>query len=192
MSSLTIQSTRPIETRYPLQHPQPRQGTTGRHQTTLESQALESQAQEFTNVSETNSDVSQQTVSDFDPAMWGSSGTAGLAKHRLSQLEPISPVSMSSPGGYGDSRWGKDDPLVPQQKPPVPAKVKYEELEPEYEEDWEPTYSNSGFSRGGYYSSPFGSGHLLEPIEEVRYSLETDSGRVSPLQFYRVRPRVQD
>ncbi|KAK5167285.1 hypothetical protein LTR16_011975, partial [Cryomyces antarcticus] len=28
------------------------------------------------------------------------------------------------------------------------------------------------------YNSPLGSGHLLEPIEEVRYSLETDSGRL--------------
>jgi hypothetical protein len=30
-----------------------------------------------------------------------------------------------------------------------------------------------------YYSTPLGSGHLLEPIEEVRYSLETDRGYVS-------------
>lgn len=157
-----------------LQHPQPRQGTTGRHQNTLESQA-----HDFDHDVGTNSDVSQRTVSDFDPAMWGSSGTAGLAKHRLSQLEPLSPVSMGSPPGYGTGRYGKEDPLVPQQKPPIPPKVKYEEPEPE-EEEWEPTYSNSGFSRGGYYSSPFGSGHLLEPIEEVRYSLETDSGHVSP------------
>lgn len=158
-----------------LQHPQPRQGSTGRHQNTLESQA-----HHFDDTSGTNSDVSQRTVSDFDPAMWGSSGTAGLAKHRLSQLEPLSPVSMNSPAGYGGSRISKDEgPLVPQQKPPVPPKVRHEEPEPEYEPEWEPQYSNSGFSRGGYYSSPFGSGHLLEPIEEVRYSLETESGHVS-------------
>ena len=158
-----------------LQHPQPRQGTTGRHQTTLETQA-----HEFDDPLGTNSDVSQRTVSDFDPAMWGSSGTAGLAKHRLSQLEPISPISMDSPAGYGGSRLGKDtDPLVPQQKPAVPPKIRHEEPEPEPGPDWEPQYSNSGFSRGGYYNSPFGSGHLLEPIEEVRYSLETDSGHVS-------------
>ncbi|KAG9591581.1 hypothetical protein KCV01_g11426, partial [Aureobasidium melanogenum] len=31
-----------------------------------------------------------------------------------------------------------------------------------------------------YYSTPLGSGHLLEPIEEVRYSLETDRGHRSP------------
>lgn len=159
-----------------LQHPQPRQGSTPRHQNTLESQA-----HQFDGDSRTGSDISQKSLSDFDPTMWGSSGTAGLAKHRLSQLEPLSPVSMSSPGGYAGNRSSRDQgPLVPQQKPPVPPKVPYEEPEPEYEQDWEPQFSNSGFSRGGYYSSPYGSGHLLEPIEEVRYSLETDSGHVSP------------
>ena len=158
-----------------LQHPQPRQGPTGRHQNTLETQA-----HQFDDVSGTNSDVSQRTVSDFDPAMWGSTGTAGLAKHRLSQLEPLSPVSMASPAAYGGSRTARDEgPLVPQQKPAVPPKVNYEEPEPESEDNWEPQYSNSGFSKGGYYNSPFGSGHLLEPIEEVRYSLETDSGHLS-------------
>ena len=160
-----------------LEHPQPRQGTTGRHQSTLETQA-----HEFDDPLGTNSDVSQRTVSDFDPAMWGSSGTAGLAKHRLSQLEPISPVSMDSPRGYVGSRAAKDEgPLVPQQKPAVPPKIRHEEPEPEPE--WEPQYSASGFSRAGYYNSPFGSGHLLEPIEEVRYSLETDSGHVSEAAF---------
>ena len=157
-----------------LQHPQPRQGPTGRHQNTLETQA-----HEYDPISAASSDVSQRTVSDFDPALWGSSGTAGLAKHRLSQLEPLSPVSMNSPPTYGGSRMGRDDgPLVPQQKSQVPPKVPYEP-EPEPEPEWEPNYSNSGFSRGNYYNSPFGSGHLLEPIEEVRYSLETDSGHVS-------------
>ncbi|TKA76667.1 hypothetical protein B0A55_02591 [Friedmanniomyces simplex] len=105
--------------------------------------------------------------------MWGSSGTAALARNRLSQAEPLSPVSMGS-----GARASRDEgPLVPQQKPAVPPKV-HEQAEPE--QDWEPQYSNSGFGKGGYYSSPYGSGHLLEPIEEVRYSLETDSGHISP------------
>lgn len=154
-----------------LQHPQPRQGPTGRHQNTLESQA-----HTFDDPAGTNSDLSQRSgVSDFDPAMWGSSGTAGLARHRFTQMEPISPVSMNSPRN-------DDGPLVPQQqqkKPPLPPKIRYDEPE---EEDWEPQFSNSGFSKGGsgnYYGSPYGSGHLLEPIEEVRYSLETDSGHRS-------------
>jgi hypothetical protein len=160
-----------------LQHPQPRQGPTGRHQNTLESQA-----HDFTHDSRTNSDLSIRTTSDFDPATWGSSGTAGIAKHRLSQLEPLSPISMSSPAAYGSNRNSRDDgPLIPQkqqqqaQPPPKPSKY----AEPDYD-DYEPQYSASGFSRGaGYYNSPWGSGHLLEPIEEVRYSLETDSGHVS-------------
>jgi hypothetical protein len=157
-----------------LQHPQPRQGETPRHQNTLESQA-----QTFDNPTGTNSDLSQRTVSDFDPAVWGSAGTAGLARHRLTQLEPISPVSIISPAVASKANTA---PFMPQQqqsqKPPaVPPKVRYDE---EDEEEPEPQFSNSGFSKGRNYSysSPYGSGHLLEPIQEVRYSLETDSGRV--------------
>ncbi|CAK3750810.1 tRNA-dihydrouridine(47) synthase [NAD(P)(+)] [Lecanosticta acicola] len=156
-----------------LQHPQPRQGTTPRHQNTLESQA-----HTFDDPAGTNSDLSQRTMSDFDPAIWGSSGTAGLARHRLTQqMEPIRPSSMKSPKGYGSRN--DNGPLVPQQKPAVPPKISYD-AEPEREPEWEPQFSNSGFSKdAGYYGSPYGSGHLLEPIEEVRYSLETDSGRRS-------------
>ncbi|KAK3075024.1 hypothetical protein LTR53_002059 [Teratosphaeriaceae sp. CCFEE 6253] len=157
-----------------LQHPQPRQGPTGRHQNTLETKA-----EDYDVPSGTSSDVSQRTVSDFDPTMWGSSGTAALARNRFSQAEPLSPASMGSAG-----RSARDEgPLVPQAKtvatqakPAVPPRV----YEPEYEPEHEPQYSASGFSKGGYYTSPYGSGHLLEPIEEVRYSLETDSGHLSP------------
>jgi len=150
-----------------LQHPQPRQGTTSRHQNNLETKA-----HNYDDASGTSSDLSQRTVSDFDPLMWGSSGTAALARNRFSAAEPLSPASTG--------RGGRDDgPLVPQ-KPVAPPKIY--EPQPEPEPEWEPQYSNSGFSKGGYYSSPFGSGHLLEPIEEVRYSLETDSGRVSCYQ----------
>jgi hypothetical protein len=156
-----------------LQHPQPRQGTTGRHQNTLEAEA-----HTFEDPTGTNSDISQRSVSDFDPAMWGSSGTAGLAKHRLSQLEPLSPSNVSSPNAYGGNRYSRDEEtLIPQKPPAIPPKVPYS---PEEDDDleWEPTYSNSGFSRGGYYSSPFGSGHLLEPIEEVKRCLEIDTSSV--------------
>lgn len=160
-----------------LEHPQPRQGPTPRHQN-----ALESQAQTFDDQNGTNSDLSQRTVSDFDPAVWGSAGTAGLARHRLTHVEPLSPVSMNSPGGYTHRAGSRDDSLMPQQqKPPAPSKVKYEpQLSPEPE--FEQQFSNSGFSKDAYsYSSPYGSGHLLEPIPEVRMSLETDSGRVSSI-----------
>lgn len=148
-----------------LQHPQPRQGPTGRHQN-----ALETKAEDFDDPSGTNSDVSQRTVSDFDPATWGSSGTAALSRSRFSQADPMSPI------GQGSGRGRDDAPLIPQQRKAVAS-------QPQPEPNWEPQYSNSGYSKGGYnysYSSPYGSGHLLEPIEEVRYSLETDSGHVSP------------
>ncbi|EME46539.1 hypothetical protein DOTSEDRAFT_70519 [Dothistroma septosporum NZE10] len=157
-----------------LQHPQPRPGQTPRHQN-----ALETQAHAFDDPTGTSSDLSQRTVSDFDPAVWGSSGTAGLARHRLTQIEPISPISMNSPSAYGGRSGHSEGRLIPQSKPAIPPKIKYDE--PEAEDDWdEPQFSNSGFSKGGYYSSPYGSGHLLEPIEEVRYSLETESGHRSP------------
>ncbi|KAK0324921.1 hypothetical protein LTR82_003907 [Friedmanniomyces endolithicus] len=153
-----------------LQHPQPRQGPTGRHQNTLETKA-----EDYDDPSGTNSDVSQRTVSDFDPTSWGSSGTAALARNRFSQAEPLSPASAG-----GGARASRDEgPLVPVQRPAVLSRVQ-EQPEPEAEQEWEPQYSNSGFGKGGYYSSPYGSGHLLEPIEEVRYSLETDSGHLSP------------
>lgn len=161
----------------PLQHPQPRPGPTGRHQNTLETQA-----HDFDGGDRTNSDLSQRSVSDFDPATWGSSGTAGLAKYRLSQQEPVSPVSMATSKAYGGSRAGRDEgPLVPQQSSSVPRTMYNYEDEQEISpnRDWEPSYSNSGFGRAPQYSSPWGSGHLLEPIQEVRYSLETDSGHVS-------------
>jgi hypothetical protein len=183
----------------PLQHPQPRQGPTGRHQNTLESQA-----QTFDDPTGTNSDLSQRTVSDFDPAGWGSSGTAGLARHRLTQLEPNSPVSMGNNNSSPVvNRGGKTEssPLVPrpqqqpsQQAPAVPPKIRYEDDDDP--EDLEPQFSNSGFSKGRNYSysSPYGSGHLLEPIQEVRYSLETDSGRVSTFDFFtlNVKPQQDD
>lgn len=164
-----------------LQHPQPRQGSTARHQTQLESKA------HSYNESEKDSSVSRESGSDFDPAQWGSNGAGALNKNRFSQAEPMSPVSMSSPH-VGKPK--ENAPLVPvSQRQVQPTHVEYddydddEELSDEEElYDDQPQYSNSGFARGNrpWYSSPLGSGHLLEPIEEVRYSLETDSGHISP------------
>ena len=125
-----------------LQHPQPRQGTTGRHQNKLETQAYY-----YDDVSGTNSDLSQRTVSDSDPLMFGSAGTAALARNRMSQAtDPKSPASITSPnaGGYGGVRNSKDSgPLVPQKPAARPPKIH----EPEPEPEWEPQYSNSGFSK---------------------------------------------
>ncbi|GAB7358829.1 hypothetical protein MBLNU230_g4052t1 [Neophaeotheca triangularis] len=158
-----------------LQHPQPRAGPTPRHQNTLESQA-----QQYDGPPGTDSDLSQRTVSDFDPATWGSSGTAALARNRF--VEP----DVQSPGSKDDgplfpqkSQPSRQQPQQPQQQ----TKPQRREYEDDEEEDWQPQYSNSGYAKNPsrmYYTSPLGSGHLLEPIEEVRYSLETDSGHLSP------------
>lgn len=175
-----------------LQHPQPRQGPTSRHQNTLEDQAHA----QIIDDGLTNSTLSQQTVSDFDPANWGSAGAGALNRNRLPTTEPTSsPISSKSKPDIPQAQTGK-----PQQAPPKVAYDRYDDEEED--DDWEPKYSNSGFARnyssggggaGMYYSSPLGSGHLLEPIQEVRYSLETDSGRVSePLPPKNVRVNKAD
>ncbi|KAF2492334.1 hypothetical protein BU16DRAFT_467180 [Lophium mytilinum] len=138
-----------------LQHPQPRPGPTHRHQS-----HLESQAQVFEPVASP----------DFD--QWGSNPS--LARNRLSggnasigagNLSPI-----SSDGGYSQHSAAEqtapprppkvrdDGPLVPQQQP----------------------LAGHGQTRQ-MYSSPGGMGSQgqltpLAPIQEVRYSLETDTG----------------
>jgi hypothetical protein len=145
-----------------LQHPQPRPGPTGRHQSTLESQA-----QIYEPV--------RNSIGSPDYDQWGS--MPSLARNRLSGVaqqsnQNLSPIS--SDGGYsqhsaseqqgGPARPPKvadDGPLIPPQ-----------------------TLAGYGQTRQ-MYSSPneFGSqGTLmpLAPIAEVRYSLETDRGhRVS-------------
>lgn len=135
----------------------------------------------------TSSTLSQQTVSDFDPAMWGSAGAGALNRNRLPMAEPTnSPTSAKAKPEVSPPQQRKPEPV--QQQPP--PKASYSRYDDEDDDDWEPQYSNSGFARnynpqsaghgaGMYYSSPLGSGHLLEPIQEVRYSLETDSGHVS-------------
>lgn len=167
-----------------LQHPQPRQGPTSRHQNTLEDQAHA----QIIDDGLTNSTLSQATVSDFDPANWGSAGAGALNRNRLPATDPSnSPVSSKAKPNMPQAQAPK--PQQQQQAPPKISHDRYDDDE-EDEDDWEPKYSNSGFARnynshsggggaGMYYSSPLGSGHLLEPIQEVRYSLETDSGRVS-------------
>jgi hypothetical protein len=138
-----------------LQHPQPRPGPTHRHQSHLESQAQ----------------VFEPLASpDFD--QWGSNPS--LARNRLSggnasagagNLSPI-----SSDGGYSQHSAAEqtaparppkirdDGPLVPQQQP----------------------LAGHGQTRQ-MYSSPGGLGSQgqltpLAPIQEVRYSLETETG----------------
>jgi hypothetical protein len=138
-----------------LQHPQPRPGQTHRHQTNLENEAQTFTGPEHSDLG-TSSDLSQRTVeSDFDPYQWGSNPSLSLA--RTNKLSGISSK--------------KDDgPLVPENKPKVTPRV--EVVPPRGQQAQQKP-------RQMYYSTPLGSGHLLEPIEEVRYSLETDRGHVS-------------
>ncbi|ORY11753.1 hypothetical protein BCR34DRAFT_317351 [Clohesyomyces aquaticus] len=141
-----------------LQHPQPRPGPTGRHQN-----HLESQAQIFEPIGSLGSP-------DYD--QWGSNPS--LARNRLSgggaSQGPGNLSPISSDGGYSQHSAAEQAAA-----PPRPPKVR----------DDGPLIPPQPLAGHGQtrqmYSSPneFGSqGALtpLAPIQEVRYSLETDTG----------------
>ncbi|KAF2475452.1 uncharacterized protein BDR25DRAFT_301115 [Lindgomyces ingoldianus] len=138
-----------------LQHPQPRPGPTGRHQN-----YLESQAQTF------------EPIGSPDYDQWGSNPS--LARNRLSgggtSQGPGNLSPISSDGGYSQHSAAEQAAA-----PPRPPKVR----------DDGPLIPQQPLAGHGQtrqmYSSPneFGSqGALtpLAPIQEVRYSLETDTG----------------
>lgn len=163
-----------------LEHPQPRPGPTHRHQTNLETQARTFSGEIHVPSGLTDSDVSAKTAdSDFDPAQWGSNPAISLAR-----TQKITATAAA-----------KDDgPLIPQAQPSARQQQKEREdaeakrREKEREEEEAKNKPRHAYDRM-YYSSPLGSGHLLEPIPEVRYSLETDShslrsaGHVSQISF---------
>ncbi|KAF2139295.1 uncharacterized protein K452DRAFT_300361 [Aplosporella prunicola CBS 121167] len=136
-----------------LEHPQPRQGPTHRHQSHLESQAI-------------NFDDTQSP--DFD--QWGSAPSLALNRNRFSNT--TGRQSPFSDGGYsnhsaseqvnGGSRPKEEGPLMPSSNN-TPRSLPYG-------------------SRPMYSSPPGLTGHLapLAPIEEVRYSLETDRRTLTP------------
>ncbi|GAB7343573.1 hypothetical protein MBLNU457_1576t1 [Dothideomycetes sp. NU457] len=144
-----------------IEHPQPRQASTHRHQT-----HLEDQAHDYHTDLGTDSDLSQRTVeSDFDPLQWGSNPALSLA--RTQKLVGPSPLESPTSKYVSKNKARDDGPLMPQSQ------------------DSNYTYTTSSsrnmapppqpkFDNKMYYTSPLGSGHLLEPIPEVRYSLETD------------------
>ncbi|EDU45090.1 hypothetical protein PtrSN002B_004443 [Pyrenophora tritici-repentis] len=145
-----------------LQHPQPRPGPTGRHQSNLETQA-----QIYEPV---RSDIGSP---DYD--QWGS--MPSLARNRLS--------GMSAPHAGNLSPISSDDysqhSAEQQAGPPRPPKI------PDDGPLIPPPQTLAGYGQTRQmYSSPneFGSqGALtpLAPIAEVRYSLETDRGhRMTP------------
>ncbi|KAH7056031.1 hypothetical protein B0J12DRAFT_441043 [Macrophomina phaseolina] len=137
-----------------LEHPQPRPGPTHRHQTHLESQAI--------NFDDPHSP-------DFD--QWGSAPSLALNRSRFGGNNGH--MSPLSDGGYSNhsaseqvnSRQRDDGPLVPQMQQ-VPQQQR-----------------SLPFGAKQMYSSPLSSGQLLSPlppIEECRYSLETDRHSLTP------------
>ncbi|KAI9707921.1 MAG: hypothetical protein M1820_004340 [Bogoriella megaspora] len=159
-----------------LQHPQPRAGQTSRHQTQLESQAF--------------AFLGNSKSPDAD--LLGSNPSLSLARNRLSgggampNMSPVQSDGGSSRDSYSasprQSRLRDDGPLIPQQQqqqqnynstPQRPPKISIQD-------------NNNSYSSRPYYSSPLGSGTLLEPIEEVRYSLESEglSGAVTSSNRY--------
>lgn len=143
-----------------LQHPQPRPGPTHRHQTYLESQAVNYE--------------NPPTPDQED--LWGSGPTMALNRNRLSggsasnapALSPVYSDHSASEAAQAPARPPKardDGPLVPPKEPLVSPKEPFVPVENSraYE-----SYSNQLATGQVHIPSP------LEPIQEVRYSLETD------------------
>ncbi|KAF2427384.1 hypothetical protein EJ08DRAFT_721142 [Tothia fuscella] len=160
-----------------LQHPQPRPGPTHRHQTYLESQA-----------------VNYENPPTPDQDQWGNTPALALNRNRFSagsgQSKNLSPVysegdedaysqhsaseqahnrlppqtTQQAPARPPKIREGEDGPLVP---PKVPLIQTHDNNPPQDHVvgmGYQSPFSNSGM----HIASP------LEPIAEVRYSLETD------------------
>ena len=174
-----------------LQHPQPRPGPTGRHQS-----HLESQAQIFDPLQSSVLSSVQSSVHSPDYDQWGSNPS--LARNRLSgggvsqAAGNLSPIS--SDGAYSQHSAAEqaaapprppkirdDGPLIPQQ--PLAGHGQTRQM-----------YS----AQNEYGSNSQGALTPLAPIQEVRYSLETDTGYhvglfnlisiLSQLTLYSTRP----
>ncbi|KAF2087707.1 hypothetical protein K490DRAFT_65549 [Saccharata proteae CBS 121410] len=146
-----------------LEHPQPRPGPTGRHQSQLESQAI--------GFEEDEAGDSQLGSPDFD--QWGSAPSLALNRlpnrfsNNTGNMSPLSEGGYSNHSATEQTRKARDDgPLVPELR--VPRGV--------------PMGAGGGLTAKPMYSSPLSSGGLapLEPIEECRYSLETDRRTLTP------------
>lgn len=151
----------------PLAHPQPRAGHTSRHQNNLESQA-----RQFTGSYDNGSELSTTSTASAssDGLTWGGLPAMSLAKanHLTRMANHNAYTSSTSPKSSQQSGLRASNPQVPRYTPePI---IQPPRQEPDHYDNSLPvqTFSNM------YYQSPLGTGHLLEPIEEVRYSLETD------------------
>ena len=159
-----------------LQHPQPRPGPTHRHQTNLENEARTFSGEKDVPPSGlTDSDLSQKTdASDFDPAQWGSAPALSLPRMQKAVKDdgPLFPQPKTGPSSQQIQREKEEAA-----RKEADAKEKAQRAEQNRNDKPRHAYDRM------YYSSPLGNGHLLEPIPEVRYSLETDSGHVSCLHY---------
>lgn len=150
-----------------LQHPQPRPGPTQRHQN-----HLESQARSFVPVSGTPELFFMDNKSDLDNKhdQWGSNPSLILNRGQP-HTQTLSPVASDRPfssGSTGQQTLARSQ--TSNEHTVVPPKVSINDKDSPYAD-----------VPGAGYVSPhsYSSGHLapLAPIEEVRYSLETDGGR---------------
>ncbi|RDI85823.1 hypothetical protein Vi05172_g4014 [Venturia inaequalis] len=159
-----------------LEHPQPRPGPTHRHQTYLESQA-----------------VSYENPPTPEADHWGNTPALALNRNRYSggshNPPDLSPVYDEDEDAYSqhsasEQAHNNRGPSQQSQGPPRPPKVKSDEgplVPPKVPlnitiDNSRPPPQPIGFG----YSSPFSNSGMhiaspLEPIEEVRYSLETDN-----------------
>jgi hypothetical protein len=163
-----------------LQHPQPRPGPTHRHQTYLESQA-----------------VNYENPPTPDQDQWGNTPALALNRNRFSagsaQTKDLSPVySEGDEDAYSEHSASEQahNRLPAQgatQGPPRPPKLRDDggplvppKVPLSRENDHPDNVSTSLHDPIGLgYQSPFSNSGMhiaspLEPIQEVRYSLETD------------------
>lgn len=173
-----------------LQHPQPRAGPTHRHQTYLEHQAMDYDNPATPDAQDqwgTTPSLALNRLNRF-------SGSSGQTQQTATQGGDLSPVQSedgldSDDGAYSDhSASEQAHNRLPSQQaaPPRPPKIKSDEgplVPPKVPfEDEQPsgaTMSGPPNTVGFGYHSPYSNSGMhiaspLEPIEEVRYSLETD------------------
>jgi len=176
-----------------LQHPQPRQGPTGRHQSNLETEA------EVYEPSEDSVILHQSDLFGSNPNL--ARGSGGRLAHNATSPDVI-PTGINYPGRFGNAKLDQQHPAhistppqVYRQEPLIPSEVNSPEstkstsypdprihardrptsspsLPDSYNEEDEEAWADSMLppdQRVGRYQP----GELLNPIEE-RYSLEGD------------------
>jgi hypothetical protein len=141
-----------------LQHPQPRPGPTHRHQTYLESQA-----------------VNYENPPTPEQDLWGSGPTMALNRNRFSGGSGHSQPAIQPSPVYSDHS-ASEQAQAQAQAPARPPKIRDEGPLVPPTEPLIPAENNRAYNN---YTNQLTSGQMhmpspLEPIEEVRYSLETD------------------